>query len=490
MPSLPTIHPTVPTQTPIIVYLQPNRYDTANGKLLSGPPGDWLQYNLRKNNIDPGACTFTTDPDFNKYAVATRIALGDYMQRQLTPATHLTLNEDRGYIHTTPSGPLISTFAAVDCCEVMSHEPEAFDNDDDDGEESAATNKDSAPTRRSNYRFWFGADFEKLLSRPPRASATYTFNVVRHASLSTLCNVLNGLTNELLLIDIETHPPTNTVQCLSFMAGLRPPVYSVPIYGTRGQSFFHVPTFFAALVRAFQRNTVVGHNISFDTGFLFHYHGVPYGPRMIDTMLNHHRAFPEAEKSLAHTMSYWINAPYHKDSAGTFTPYNTAQYDTLLDYNARDVLALGPVLRSQMKRGLTDEGYRLSCKQVSDCIEPYLTATFTGFSVNNEKHRQAMKKAEDASDDLERVIRILVGHPEFNPASSQQVGKWLYEGLGYAPPELTDTGAGKTDMKCLYQLLLKYPANVALKLLISYKELSKQVSMLGYTPYYINEGRH
>lgn len=487
-PALPNIIPEG-KHNGVIVYLsRPNRYEIQNNRLLAGPPGDFLKDTLRANDVDPDACIYTLDPLAFRGGYGVRIALGEYMQAMLSPNKHLLFNEERGYIHKTEHGPLISTFAPVDCVEVVSHEIDYAD-DDDDADDKAGANKDSAPTRRSNFRFWFGADLNKILQPEQRRSkATYRYNTKRFVTTDELVSWLNSLKDTSLYLDIETHPPTNTVQCMTLMA-TGSPAFMVPVYDYTKHCKHHLPKLFAALARAFKRNQVVGHNIMFDLGFLFHYHGVPFGTNIYDTMLAQHRAFPEAEKSLAHTMSYWCNAPYHKDSAGTFTPYNHAQYEQLLEYNARDVMVLEPVHINQMASARKMAGLLDSITQVMDTIYPYLVASFTGFVVNTSKQKDTIAKTTKLSTSLTRVIRILVGDPEFNPASAQQVGRWLYEGLHYPVLSTTEKGAPSTDMKTLYQLVIKFPTNVALKLLIYYKVQSKIESMMSYEPYYINEFR-
>lgn len=488
--TLPTILP--PTKhNGIVVYLSnPDRFMAANRSLNSGPAFGLLAETLRANDVDPDSCIYTNDYAFGCDTQAVSLILGDHAAGALLQQYNNTLDAFRGYVVNKPRlARATATYAPIDCYEVFSHEPDSFNNDDDDDDDAASSNKDGAPTRRSSYLHWFRADIQKLLQPElHRTKTTYRFHTRRHITTDELIRWLNAQSNQHIYLDIETHPPTNTVQCMSFMtAGSH--CFMVPCYTETGAATHNLTKLFTALTRAFQRNIIAGHNIIFDLSFLFHYHGVPYGPRIYDTMLAHHRAYPEVEKSLAHAISYWINAPFHKDTAGTFTPYNRAQYEKLLEYNARDVLCLPAIHASQMEEARRTPGLQASIEQAMTSAVPYMTAGFTGFNIDTKKFEKEVSGGEVTTAQLTRVLRVLIGSPDFNPASPQQVGRWLYDGLNYPILERTDSGAPGTGLKILYQLLVKFPENVALKLLIQFKLADKVVSMMGFTHYYAIEKR-
>jgi DNA polymerase I-like protein with 3'-5' exonuclease and polymerase domains len=301
-------------------------------------------------------------------------------------------------------------------------------------------------------------------------------------SADTMVNILRQVPDDTYLyFDIESHPPTNTCQCFSLKwPGSR--TYSLTVYDYAGRRNGNIPAVFAALARTMRRTTVVIHNAFFDLQFLAHYHGFPYGARVEDTMAMWHRLFPEAEKSLGHVMSAVLNEPFHKGTA-TFTPHNYQQQSNLLRYNAKDVHALEGVHRALRQLASADDGYVGSFLQVSASIPVYMRAGFRGFDLDMMRLREHKTALAARQKQLVRVFRILVGLPEINPNSNDQLAAWLITGLDYKPVGKTDSGAPSMDAKSLYQFRLKHPQNVALTVLLAIKKVSKQLSMLGFEPF-------
>lgn len=477
------------TQDPggVVVYLsQPNRYDVACGSILSGPPGQFLRDTLRDNDVDPDQVTYTLDHKYHHPTAHRRILLGWKATRMLSPLYQQDPMVIRGAIVGHVNGELTSTFDPVDCTDVVSHEPEDFEGGDDT-DDAGNNNKDTCPTQRPNFRFWFRADVQKLIKRVRRR--TYKYEVITNFSTAQIIQWLSTKTNTTLYFDIETHPATETLQCFT-IADIHGPAVVVGTYYHYGTARDNLPQLMAALTKAMQRNTIVGHNLMFDLGFLFQFHGVPFGRSIYDTMLAHHRMFPEIEKSLAHTMSYCGNFPQHKGDAGTFHPRNIQQYNTLLEYNARDVLVLREIHTEQLKQSANDPGLRASIDEANASVYPYLCMSFTGFEINTRTLYSKQHELVAQLKDIKRCLETLTGWAGFNPASGKQLAAWLFKGgLCYPVLETTDGGAPATDMKTLYRLLIKYPLNIALKLVILYKELDKVRGMLDFEQYHINELR-
>jgi hypothetical protein len=345
---------------------------------------------------------------------------------------------------------------------------QGLDEDDEAADDSMA--KDSAPTQRVNYRFWLKAHAAKL-QRGTWAAEPFTMMQIPLASLDT-----SKLQSRYMYLDIETHPPTDTVQCLSvaFDTG---PVFAMTIYDYNGKLQPGAVQAMRWLTRAMRRYTTVAHNIMFDLPFLAMLHGIPWGHSAEDTMAMWHRMFPEADKSLAHLIQYFTNEPYHKDSAGTFTPYNTQQQMTLLRYNARDVHTLRLIHR-ELNKVRTP-----SMNQVNESSLDYMFAGLRGFPMDLRRHTEHTTKLKRRHKQLLRVFKCLVG-TDINPNSGPQLAAWLFEGgLGYKPRGTTDAGAPSTDATTMLKLYADNPDNVALRVLLEIKDLSKQLSMLDFEPY-------
>ena len=471
---------------PHILYIvgRPSRMDVKNNRLLAGPAEDFVHDALSQTFPDRADYTLTTcEPTtflstLVKTAPSHIIATGDASVR-LVAGRDDNLNESRGYVRRYHDIPTVLTFQAQDCCDSRNYDADAFAADDESEDDDASGNaKDHAPTSWKNYRFWFRRDIRKLFATP---AALPTLD--QRVCTDDVCiRILNSIPAGVrLFFDIETHPPTNVCQCFSFKWP-GSPTYSFTVYDYRGNACGNIAGVAAALARAFRRCTVVIHNSSFDLPFLAHYHGLPWGHRVEDTMLMWHRANSEAEKSLGHVISALLNEPFHKGTA-CFTPHNYAQQQALLYYNAKDVHTLEGVHDALVQLGNATPGLAESMRRVNAAIPVYLLAQFRGFELNMNK-RDAHKRALSARvAALTRVLRAMTGLPDLNPNSPKQLIDWLIGGLGYKPHETTDSGEPSMDAKSLYLFRIDYPRNAAITLLLALKKLTKQMQMLGFEPY-------
>lgn len=466
-----------------LMFSGPNRYDRENGYLCAGPPGRFLFSILNDCGVNPAEC-YITDQSSVPPGTEKIITFGQRMGALQAPP-HIqdwNLFNHRGYVGFNGQWTVVGTFSPVDCVDIKDYEDADYSDDEDDN--AGSTNKDAGDTARANYRFWSIADIRKILVGErldaPGGGITRTCHDV--------VGWLEAQTGQELFFDIESHPLTNTIQCFA-IANKTSPIISVPVYDYNKRACGNLPRLFAALARALQRNRVVIHNAAFDLAFLAHFHGVPFGQDVFDTMLAHHRCFPEAEKSLAHVISYWINAPFHKDSAGTFNPKNQVQLDKLLHYNAQDVKTLRAVYYSMRAHIDARPGLAASVAQANASLPRYIEATLRGLRVNEQLVRAKKAALNTSIEQHIRVIRVLIGSPDFLPSSNDHVAQWLYDGLKYPVLDRTETGKPSTDARTLYRLIHKNPNNVALKVLMKLKEEQKVLSMLGFTPYFRPEKR-
>lgn len=432
-----------------------SRFDIANGKFC-GPAADLLSELLPS---EPISTSYVGEPlpPASAYIFAGPKAW----------AAAGRTERDIGVVFGYNNRPAICTYHPQDACDVRNVEADFQGLDDDDGADDDGDGKDSAQTQRANYRFWLAAHLHKLRQPLPPAEP---FNMI-----GTPLNPLGFPPSEYLYLDIESHPPSDTVQCLS-VAFDRGPVYACQIYDHRGQLTPWGLRSMVWLARAMRRYCTVVHNALFDLPFLAMFHSVPWGERVHDTMLMWHRLFPEADKSLAHLIQYFTNEPYHKDSAGTFTPRNADQASKLLLYNARDVHTLRMIHRALLAHETP------SMRQVNESIPVYLYAGLEGFTLNLPRLLAHQRTLEAKLTQLTRIFRILVGS-DINPNSGQQIAEWLFTGLRYKPHDTTDTGAPKTDATELYKQLIKHEDNAALITLLHIKGIAKQLSMLKFEPW-------
>ena len=451
-----------------------NRFEQECGKLNVSYPGENLRRHLAELGFDLDECAAIQVNDGAPPDGTRKLVLFGEEAMAMWLGEH-GLDAHRGHVQTRHGMEMVATYAPIDFSDVRDYESD----EEDENADAGGSGKDSSPTMRSNYRFWARADIEKLLTGVRRTTPQDDAYII---SADSMIRVLAGLTGP-VFFDIETHPPTNTVQCWT-ISGLTGPAYTVGVYDWRGNAMGNLPLLHAALAKTFVRCTVVAHNASFDLPFLAHFHGIPFGRMIEDTMLNHHRCFPEAEKSLAHNISYWTNAPYHKDEGGVFTPFNERQFIQLLRYNGKDVLTTRAVWLAQKSYTNATPALTTSTAQVSRAIYPNLVKTLTGLKLDTARQRAHITRLEIETDVLRRIICILVGDPAFNPNSPQQVVRYLHEQMHYPVVARTDDKKPSTGGDAMYRLRINHPHNPVISAILKFRDRSKALSMLGFEKYY------
>jgi len=233
-----------------------------------------------------------------------------------------------------------------------------------------------------------------------------------------------------------------------------------------------------ALAVALRDNTVIIHNALFDLFVIAYRYGIPAPTKVFDTMLSHHRLFPEVEKSLGHCISLYTDQPYHKNE-GCFNPRTSSEFQQLYEYNIKDVLTMAlikPTIDSLSKTLRAEK----SIEQVNSMVTPYLTAMLQGLRIDTPELRMITMYNERYQFQLRRILGLLLGR-ELNPNSPKQVSAYLYEGLGLKKPD-----RDLTNEKTLLQLRLKHNLP-AISIILRYRSVAKETGQLKFPPY---EGLH
>lgn len=413
------------------------------------------------------------------YASEFRARRGGYSHILLTGQESLdqvkpgySLTTQRGYVFKHDDQYMTCTFWPQDACDVVD-----FESDEEEVDLDADnSNKDDAPTRRSNYRFWFLQDAAKLLRSPADAPVL----PYQYLPPELMARVLN-VSGRRIFFDIETHPNTNSLTCFS-VAVNDGPVFTTLIYDYNGRLVAGAHKCLVALARAFRNNTVVVHNTGFDILFLAIYYGIPAPRQLEDTMLMGHRLWPEAEKSLAHNISLHLNAPYHKDTGGTWDPRTLDEQTRLLKYNSLDVVRLRQLWTAQWAAAEALPGLKESLTQVNSSIYWYLYSSFHGLPLDPGtvlRHKRAQVPIMAA---MERIFGIMTGIKNINLASSEQLARYFVEGMKYPILKLTDGGQACTDESTLYKYLSKF-RNAAIRVILRHKRAKKLTGLLNFQPF-------
>ncbi|NBW18533.1 MAG: hypothetical protein EBR82_62230, partial [Caulobacteraceae bacterium] len=154
-----------------LVLHGPNRFDRDNNGINLGPAGDLCRETFTKLNIDYDSEVWTTfasaffTGDRPAGKISRIIFAGQKSLEYLANAKGKTLDAYRGVVYESASRiPYIATYWPQDCCDARAIEDELAGVDGDDGDDTDGDGKSTSPTKRTNYRFWFQRDVEKLLN--------------------------------------------------------------------------------------------------------------------------------------------------------------------------------------------------------------------------------------------------------------------------------------------------------------------------------------
>lgn len=448
---------------PLLILTAPTRFGLAQGSAF-----DWFEKGCLPSGVKLSDCKILERYDGGSYPRC--LILGGAAFSRHFPG-YTSVEKYRGGLLNLNNIPTTVTFHPQDADDFKSSE-----DDLDDGDESGSNEKDVALTQRRNYRFWIRADTRKLFAPfTPRQKE----EVIIAPRLEDITALLLKCKDQRLFLDIECRRGDQSLNCIG-LAVNNGPVYVIPIYDYRNNLFYSSPfTFFRALSLALSSNTVIIHNAMFDLFVLCYRYHCHFSWSVFDTMLAHHRCFPEVEKDLGHVISYWTWLPYHKDE-NIENPRNASQQQQLWEYNAKDVYGMREVYKKQLEY-ISAHNLTESVARANNCIYPYLTTTLTGLQFSEAELSKKRAEHRARLDQLTRIGSILIGRSNFNLNSTQQAINFFHKTLGYDVQGRTDSNAPSLGRKELFKLRLKYP-NPLIDVIIAYRLLQKELSMLSFQP--------
>lgn len=446
---------------PLLILTTPTRFGLAKGSAF-----DWFEQGCLPSGIKLEECKILEKYDGGSYPRCLILG-GEAFNRHFPGLT--SVERYRGGLLNLNNIPTTVTFHPQDADDFKSY--------DEDEEEAGGDEKDVTLTQKRNYRFWIRSDTRKLLTKPikPRQKE----EIVIAPNLESITKLLSNCLGQRIFLDIECRRGDQSLNCIG-LAINNGPVYVIPIYDYRNNLFYSSPyNFFRALSLALVSNTVIIHNAMFDLFVLCYRYRCLFSWSVFDTMLAHHRCFPEVEKDLGHVISYWTWLPFHKDENVEF-PRNAGQQEQLWNYNAKDVYAMREVYKEQLSY-IEDRGLSSSVARANNCVYPYLCTTLIGLSFAENECSAKRAELRARLVQLERIARILIGRSNFNPNSTQQAINFFHKTLNYDVQGRTDSGAPSLGRKELFKLRLKYP-NPLIDVIINYRLLQKELSMLSFQP--------
>lgn len=446
--------PTFPYCGLTVVLDKPSRFD--DFQLISGYAGSSFDGFL--NPIARQQCDIRLTTCAEPYLPNTKVilALGEAslelfkLNPGLKPGRHL--DNYRGTPIMLGDIVVIPTFSPQDSFDRKNYENPDEDEDKEDTTENAE--KGHQKTKRRNWRFWLYQDIKKAVRITKTGIQIQTeASYIYYPSTETVINILKTSRGKKLFIDIETDRQQNltcfgfsiyTEECQHLL------VYVVPwkrYNNTLAYGETECREIIRALCIAFRDNIVVSHNGSFDWFVLAYKYKVPFPRNPYDTMISWHRCYPEIEKSLGHLISYFTDCSYHK-SDGVFDPNNISQERNLWEYNGKDVSRMIMVYEGLQKE-IIKLGTTESVTQANSSIRPYLTMQFKGMRIDTERFINKFQECERRATALQRCLSIITNKVSFNPRSSQQVSKYLYEELQLPCPDPDQPTKEETLLKLL-----------------------------------------
>jgi len=487
-----------------IILGKSSRFDKQNNKLLSGNAGSWFKDQINKNGINIHECNITVANENNIPASTTTIFLLGIEALRLFKQD-VSLGEQRGspFTISLPTGRTvvcICSFAPQDAFDPRNYE-DKFNKEENEGggkderEDTEISAKTHGRTNRGNYRFWLSKDIDKICRIHKDGGK---LNIVEpslyiYPSQEEVITELLKHKGKDFTIDIETNPETCDITVLSFCFTDKEDAVSIPLvwvipvwlynYTIAYENIYRI---FACIAVAMRDNRTVHHNGSGYDLFIFGYrYGLPFGIEQFDTMLSHHRCYPEQEKSLGHLISLYTDFPYHKNTAGTYVPHSAKQEYDLWVYNGADVHTTLYVKRAIEKYAAAIDAEE-SVEQVNRSIYPYLTMTFMGIRVDQEGVDKKIAENDRRINQLLRVLNILVGR-NINPRSNKDMPHYLYSkkdkgGLGLTIPHYTPDNNPACDATAIIKLFLKNPKVITLRVILEIRRVQDESKALIFKP--------
>ncbi len=221
-----------------------------------------------------------------------------------------------------------------------------------------------------------------------------------------------------------------------------------------------------------KQGVIVAHNGKYDHAVLEHcgeLPGLEMGRREFDTAIAHHVVWSEWPHDLDFLIAQYTDAPHHKGkNHDRWESDRELHYYCMLDVSrtseCASFLIADPRLAAQKRAFKTDMFLSFFCRKLGDVgmkidIKERDRLFVLQTSIMEQKQADARRMATEA---LERTGKASPGSlklaESFNPGSTLQVGKLLYDALEVEPaPEksggYTDTGALSTKSDVLYFLM-------------------------------------
>jgi uracil-DNA glycosylase len=233
---------------------------------------------------------------------------------------------------------------------------------------------------------------------------------------------------------------------------------TVPLRGRNGEHYWTLEEeieIWEAYARLLADTSImkINHNmVGFDAVFLLDKCNIYMDGLIGDTMIAQSIAYPDFRMGLDMTASIHTREPYWKDDGKIWKPDSKVTWEQFQAYCGRDAavtLECWEVLSEELSAGEYWQTYEMTV----GLKDPLAYMTVRGLKIDKKGLEEAKVNIQRKLDEkLEELIRV--ADYEFNPLSSAQCAKYLYEHCKN-PAYLNAMGGVSTDDKALSRLVRK-----------------------------------
>jgi uracil-DNA glycosylase len=203
-----------------------------------------------------------------------------------------------------------------------------------------------------------------------------------------------------------------------------------------------------------------------------------------DTSLGSTVLIPEMERNLGFLTSIYTSLPYFKNEGKEFDPRTVKGRDQFYLYNAKDSLAAWQIDEKQQVE-VDEIGSRYVYDSSVKLIPIYKKMEDRGLRVDDER-RQVLLAKYNTRFDIEVLKFRRLTDPGWNPMSSVQMNKFVFDELGFKKDRFVkDTGEESLEYLMMNQEAKRSPilGKQTLQIIINCRKLHKVIEHLNVIPY-------
>ena len=273
-----------------------------------------------------------------------------------------------------------------------------------------------------------------------------------------------------LAVDVETVQPGSHIEELGISHS---PNFGISIFLLKGRiptlpekDELHLWQLFAKLISS---KKIIMQNGAYDTGILWHNHGILVENLWMDTLIAAHVCWPELPRDLGFLGSICLDVPPWKSGNAKTELYNPA--------DAANTFGIAEVLDKE----LDNQHIRHTFDFEMSLIPVALMMQLQGIKVNQEKQKEQISFWTKKKEEMKIALDTLIGK-EVNFNSPKQLQDLLYGDLGLPPQykrrkTISEKRTLTTDATAL-RTLSRTVDNPIFNLLLEYKKADKLLTFL------------